>query len=365
MTGAGEEEGMSARQVVVVMPFGGRDRIERRRAILNFKRLDYLVLNRCKVKYASAVGDAGYVAYDIEVCRTAMDEIPEQALRQIHKADILIALIAGPNPNVIYEVAYRRALHGKLILLVDSPDDLPLYLKTLAHLSWKQENVLKRIDRIANDDLPDLSAFAVAIPNDLKEAIDIHDGELQRGLEEALKDIESQFVPEPSAAVMHLREIVSDETSSFYPWSIVEVEFSRRGEYANPLCPGIVQEFDDAFARLYGYSGMNTARADRPLTLQKLLKRIEGFSDAADWGTFMEEQISLTNTVVKEYGFARVTVPLRINERHPREEFKGTSYLPCLIAQVIDGNVDGSHKMYLLVVYIEIPNTLRPGRHPS
>ena len=44
---------MSARSVVVVMPFGGKKQPERRRAILNFKRLEYLVRNKCSVIPAS------------------------------------------------------------------------------------------------------------------------------------------------------------------------------------------------------------------------------------------------------------------------------------------------------------------------
>jgi hypothetical protein len=104
------------------------------------------------------------------------------------------------------------------------------------------------------------------------------------------------------------------------------------------------------------------AEADRPLTLNKLLGRIEGFSDKSHWDEFMQEQVELTTAVIKEYGFARAKVPLRINEKHPRGEYRGASYLPCITAQVIDGCLEERHKMYLLVVYIELPGTLRPDR---
>ncbi|HSE90853.1 MAG TPA: hypothetical protein VLJ79_31880, partial [Candidatus Binatia bacterium] len=176
---------MSARSVVVVMPFGGNNRTERRRAILNFKRLEYLVRNKCNVTSASAAGDTDRVVYAVEVARTAMDDIPEKALQQIETADILIALVAERNPNVIYEVAYRRARDGTVVLVVDSEDNLPLYLKSLAHQSWKREEILERINQIANDEFRELSDFTVGIPDDLKKAIDMYDGELQKGLEEA------------------------------------------------------------------------------------------------------------------------------------------------------------------------------------
>jgi hypothetical protein len=356
---------MGARNVVVVMPFGGEDNVERRRAILNFKRLEYLVRSRCKVKSASSVSETDYVVYGVQVAKTAMEDISDRALRQIQNADILIALITETNPNVIYEVAYRRAKDRTVILVVDSPNYLPVYLTRLGRQSWKQKEVLERIEKMAIDHLPELPDFTVGIPNDLKADIDRFDAELEKGLQEALLEIEAKFEPEPIQAVQYLRGIISDETSSFYPCSIVEVAFSKRGEFANPKDSAIVCDFDDRFSRLYGYVDKAAAEHDKPLTLIKLLERIEKFSDKDNWDQFMLEQKELTETVIKERGFARVTVPLRFNEEHHDKEYRGASFLPCIIAQVIDGSPDESHKMYLLVVYIEIPNTLRPDRSTS
>lgn len=356
---------MTARSVVVVMPFGGKDPVERRRAILNFKRLDYLVRNKCKVTSSAGANDNGNVAYAVQVVRTAMDEIPEKALQQIEAADILIALFLETNPNVIYEVSQRMAHNQPLILVVDEDkDNLPLYLKNVAYQPWKQEEVLKRIEKIATDDLPDLPNFTVGIPEDLRQIIDKEDSELQKGLEEALQEIEATFKPHRNEAVECLYGIASDKISNFYPCSIVEVGFSRRNEFANDRDPAIVLDFDDEFSRLYGYVDKKQAEADKPLTLTKLLNRIMEFCDGSDWDEFMKEQTQLSATVIKEYGFARATVPIRIDEKHPRKEFRGQSYLPCIVGQVIDYNsqedrLDGPHKMYLLVVYIEIADLVR------
>lgn len=291
----------------------------------------------------------------------AMNEIPERALKQIHNADIVIALVVEPNPNVIYEVAYRRTLERKLILVVDSPANLPLYLQSWAYHNWKRKEVIERIDQIAKepDNVPDLPDFNVKIPETLELIINRHDSELENGLQKALQDIESELNPYQSEAVQHLRGIISDQTATFYPCSIVEFEFSRRGEFMNPVSPGIIHEFDDEFARLYGYGQKAVAERDRPLTLEKLSKRIESFSDKEDWAQFIQEQESLTKTVIKDYGFARISIPIRIKQ-HPFAQFRNTSYLPCVIAQVIDGNLDRPHKMYLLVVYIELPRTPKP-----
>jgi hypothetical protein len=344
---------MSARRVVVVMPFGGRDRIERRRAILNFKRVEYLVRNKCAVTSVDAAGKQDRVVYAVEVAKTAMDDIPENALRQIEVADIVIALVVEPNPNVIYEVAYRRALDRTVVLVVDNTDNLPLYLKSLGYQNWKQEKVLEQINNIAKDELWELSDFTVGIPDNLKLALDKYDGELQKGLEEALKEIEEIDRPEPWH-IQALRGVVShDSITNFYPSSIVEVSFSGDGK-ADPGQPAVVCDFDDGFSRLYGYADRRQAANNRPLTLAKLVDKIKKFSDPGHWQEFIEEQADLTTAVVQEDGFARATVPLRFNKEHPQREYRETEYLPCVIARAIDGEKTGPHKMYLLVVYIEL-----------
>lgn len=350
---------MSARSVVVVMPFGGKGQIERRQAILNFKRLEYLVRNKCNVIPARPASDNDRVVYAVEVAKTAMDNIPEKALQQIEAADILIALVVEPNPNVIYEVAFRRTGDLPIVLVVDSPDNLPLYVQSLGRQNWKQDDILARINMIANDKVRKLPDFTVGIPDDLKEVIDYYDDQLQKGLEDALQEIERQFKPHPIEAVEHLRGIVSDKTSSFYPCSIVEVEFSGRSEFANPKHPSIVTDLDNRFSCLYGYVDKKSAEADYPLTLDKLLNRIEKFSDKCHWNEFIEEQVQLADIIVRNYGFARATVPLRINQNHTDEVYRGKCYLPCVVAQVIDGSLDERHTMYLLVVYIEIPDILK------
>src|SRR5262249_60578307 len=122
-----------------------------------------------------------------------VESIPEKVLRKIRKADILIALIAGNNANVIFEAAYRLAIERNLVLVVDSPQDLPLYLRSFGRLEWKQEEVIKRIDSIAADTLPVLSDFAVEIPQVLKADIDLNDTALQTQMRNALWEIEERY----------------------------------------------------------------------------------------------------------------------------------------------------------------------------
>ena len=93
---------------MVAMPFG-RPGAERRKAILNFRRLKYIIEKKCQVVPPVPSTTGMRVAYDVEVARTAMDEIPRRALEQIYNADILIALLSERNPTVTYELGYRRA----------------------------------------------------------------------------------------------------------------------------------------------------------------------------------------------------------------------------------------------------------------
>ena len=351
---------MSKRNVVVVMPFG-RPGAERRKAHLNFRRLKYNIEEKCQVVPAGSRTTGMRVAYDVEVARTATGEIPRQALLKIYKADILIALLSERNPTVTYELGYRRAHEETpVILMVDSKEDLPVYESAVAYQEWRQDDVLAQIDSIAGNDFPPLDDFKIDIPGALKDVIDAKDDGLITSLQLALQEIENTFVEPSPDPVQKLRGMLSNSILRFYPFSVVEVSFSKNGEFKDPNAPARVVDFDEDFSRLYGYGGRLAALQDRPLTLGRLLKRLEGFSDTDDWTRFLEEQVKLTETVVKNYGFARANVPLRINNSHPDGQFRGKSFLPCMAAEAIDrddrDDGDGPHRMYLLIEYIEIPN---------
>lgn len=287
-----------------------------------------------------------------------MGDIPHIALGQIKAADVVIALVVEPNSNVAYEVTTRKEGNLPVVLVGDWPD-IPLYVQDLARQNWTQSQVLARIETIVADEGRLLPDFTIGIPDDLKAIIDSHDAELQKGLEAALQEIEPSFRPHPIAAVEHLRGILSDETENFYPCSVVEIHFSGKND-VDPQRPATVTDFDDRFGGLYGYGGIPSARADKPLTLTKLLDRIKGFVDPRDWDEFMKDQQKLTDVIIKTYGYAKATVPLRINQNHTNQDYAGKSYLPCVVAQVNDGDRDGPHTMYLLVEYIEVPATFKP-----
>jgi hypothetical protein len=268
----------------------------------------------------------------------------------------VIALVDEPNPNVIYEIARRRERGGPIVLVGDWPD-IALYEQDFPRQNWKQDAVLQRIDLIAKDHGRKLPDFTVGIPQDLLEAIDTYDSELQKGIETALQEIEPSFLPHPQEAVEHMLGIVSEKTESFYPVSVVEFKFTDRG-LINSNDPPKVLDFDERFSSLYGYGGKTVAYADRPLTLPKLLGLLEDYVDPADWAQFCEDQKRLVN-IISNAGYAKAKVPLRIKRKVENEAYQhaGKQYLPCVVAQVIDGKLDGPHSMYLLVEYIELPDS--------
>ena len=191
------------------------------------------------------------VAYDVDVARTIINEIPERALSEIYKADILIALLSERNFTVTYELGYRRGRERTpVMLMVDSEDDVPVYEAAEAYLVWKQDDVVEEIARIANKDFPALVDFQGDIPPSLKEVIDARDDGLVNNLQLALQEIENEFVVYEPDPVQKLRGILSESIDRFYPFSVVEVTFSKQGEFADPNAPARVVDFDEDFCRL-------------------------------------------------------------------------------------------------------------------
>jgi hypothetical protein len=98
---------------------------------------------------------------------------------------------------------------------------------------------------------------------------------------------------------------------------------------------------------------------EAPLTWQKLKERMQRVMRVGNLDIFEKDQQRLMTTVIREGGEARAEVPIWITNHRSRREYNQTYYLPCVIAHVFVGEKNGPHKMYLLVVYIELPSTLK------
>ena len=148
---------------------------------------------------------------------------------------------------------------------------------------------------------------------------------------------------------------------TFYPSSIVEVKFAKRGEFLNPAAPAVIRHFDGEFAKLYGFlnKGMGRSRvsAGAGSLGSPVLDRLEKFfRSPGDWAEFMKEQVELT-------GYGR-TVNMDSPSRRCRYESMADTLcapnsaiiLSCLqwSRRFIDGKREGLHTMYLLVMYIDV-----------
>jgi hypothetical protein len=64
------------------------------------------------------------------------ESILARIYNQIAKADLIVADMTGRNPNVFYEVGYAHALGKTVVLLTQSPDDIPFDLKHYPHIVY-------------------------------------------------------------------------------------------------------------------------------------------------------------------------------------------------------------------------------------
>jgi hypothetical protein len=265
-------------------------------------------------------------------------DFAQEIERAVGACDVLLALIGRTWTTITNERGHRR---------IDDPDDwVALEIRVALQRNIKVVPVL--VDGAA---MPRQDELPIALKDlSLRQAVRI-DYETFRSDAEAL---ENDFVVLEPDSVQKLRGMLSDSITRFYPFSVVEVSFSRRGEFEDP--PTEVVDFDDDFSRFFGYANKAAALKDAPLTLDRLLDRIRRYLEPDDWEKFSEEQNKLTESMVKHYEPARATVPIKFNSSHPFGQFKCKSFLPCMIASATDadGNLDGSYRMYLLIAYINM-----------
>ena len=70
--------------------------------------------------------------------------ILDRIINQISRADIIVALMTGRNPNVFYETGYAHALGKITILLTDNAGDIPFDLLDKPHIVY--ENAIKKLN---------------------------------------------------------------------------------------------------------------------------------------------------------------------------------------------------------------------------
>jgi hypothetical protein len=355
------------KDVAVMMSFGGGQTVERRRAILDFARIKYLVEEKISVP---AKGTDHRLKYKVDVYNLQVGQIPEAVVRGIATADILIGLLTEKNVNVIYELAVRNLLKDELLLMVKGdPEELvPIYLKDMAYIEYSGGDtgkVAERIERIAHDPGRELY-WGREIPDDLKKAINNDDATLQENVQKALTSIEIGAPKRPP----YILDLVTDldpgkiftNWVTYYRCAVVRVKWKRKSGglvYLPEDMDGepVFTHAGPRFWELFHFpqqEKMPDPDGHEALTLGKLMNRIKtlGIIDPKDYEELIEDQMRLTREILYEDGFGRADVPLRFNSIH--RALPNRTYLPTLLAKRTLGDRRRQHATYLLVVYFSL-----------
>jgi len=361
------------KNVAVMMSFGKSDRIKERRSILEFLRIKENIEKHLNIPGCGASPDA-QIKYKVNHAMTDVGDIREPALRAIYEADVLIALINEKNANVIYELAVRNLLRGTLVLLVDGdpwPEDfLPIYLKTMGHIRYDlatKKEVKEYLDKLAKDPLLNLT-FDAPIPSEMASVIAARDEELRERLCEAFIKIETN-PNAPPGGISLVQELDPGRNlaswRAFYPYNCVRVRWNRMANLTLKRYsmddidgPPIVYTANSEFFDMinYGKSQEEYNAGENPLdmgSVQELLSKSD-FIDAPDFKAWKDDQDRLLAEIVLRNSYARAIVPLRLNEKHPREQYRNKSLLPTLVAMRTVGKPQRPHATYFLIVFVEV-----------
>lgn len=83
--------------------------------------------------------------------------IIDRICSQISKADIIVGVVTGQNPNVFYEIGYAHALGKRVFLLTSEVDDIPFDLRHQPHIVYSnsleslQNELLKKLKWAINN----------------------------------------------------------------------------------------------------------------------------------------------------------------------------------------------------------------------
>ncbi len=354
------------KDVAMMMSFGRGQTVERRRAILDFARIKYLVEEKINVP---AKGTENKIKYKVDVYNLQVGQIPEAVVRGIATADILIGLLTEKNVNVIYELAVRNLLKDELLLMVKGdPEELvPIYLKDMAYIEYTEGDtgqVADRIDKIANDQGRELY-WEREIPDDLERAINSDDRTLQENLQKALNRIEINTPKRPA----YILDLVADldpgrilsTWTPFYRHGVVRIKWKKKSHpltYDEKDMEGepVFYYASERFFELFNLvlKECPNPDADEALTVKKLLNRLknQGVIDDNDHEALLNDQKRLTQEIVYGNGFGRAVVPIRFNSNHG--SLNNRAYMPHLLAKrTVGDNMARPHTTYLLVIYIQ------------
>ncbi len=354
------------RHVAVMMPFGGQDRIQQRRCVLEFMRIRHLIEFGINVTPRLSETNVS-LKYIVRAFQASVGQIPDDALQVVANADILIGLVTEKNVNVIYELAVRNLLRDEMILVVkgDPNEVIPIYLKNMGHIRFDppgSERVTDQIIKLAKDEFPQLSLEADT-PDALKQATDRYDESLREQLQGALQTVEARPPRRPAYILNLVKDLdpgrILSSWTTFYRYGVWRIKWKRRSSkltydpsdlegapvlyYAGERCLELFnipeKEFPDP-------------DSDQALTTETIFDRIKNsrIVDEENFKAFEEDQNRLSREIVFENGFARAKVPLQFNSNH--KAVPNRDYMPILMGKRTVGDPQRPHTTYLLVVYV-------------
>jgi len=84
-----------------------------------------------------------------------VDDILNQVIENIMKADLIVADMTGTNPNVLYEVGYAHALRKEItVLITEDVKYIPSDLRGINHIVYGKsiiklrEQLVKRVQKL-------------------------------------------------------------------------------------------------------------------------------------------------------------------------------------------------------------------------
>jgi len=362
------------KNVAVMMSFGGSDRVKQRRSILEFLRIKENIEKHLNITGCGARSDTR-IRYRVNHAMATVGDIPEQALKVIYEADVLLALINEKNANVIYELAVRNLLKGTLVLLVDGDpgkdDLLPIYMRNMGYIRYDSETkseMAQCLNQLADASWLEPLTFNTKIPEALAKTVEEQDKGLQEQLCSAFIKIETNpnAPPEGISLVQELdpgKNLAS--WRAFYPYNCVQAKWNKMGNQrlrqynledldGEPIVYTANKEYFNML-NLSEWSQEKYSVDENPLmtsTIQELLSNSD-FIDAPDFKAWKDDQDRLMAEIVLKNGFARATVPLRFNAKHPHEEFRNKIFLPTLVAMRTVGKTQRPHATYFIIVFVE------------
>lgn len=360
---------MRTHKVVVMMPFGGETRETKRRAILEYLRLKYILSKK-------TAGLPNGCDYDVRVVSLQSGNIQVEAVQEVLRADLSVCLLSEENVNVAFELAVR-CLRDVPILIVKSNAErlVPVYLKQYASINYDTPGEVQRqMEVLAAGEFPFLD-WDGEIPPGLAEAIDAHDRALIESLKTALhqsareraqrspiKNLMLSYAAEEAVADL-VKKGLYQRWETYSPCSTVEIRWKTQSEQGRYKADDVeagpsVIDYNTAFSELYNFTEPR-AHGNGKLTLASLLDRLQPFVEPESFAAFEEDQKHLTDEIVFKGGYAQTRAALRITEDHPRPGMRNRLFLPCLVAKdTVAVDRQAPHSVYLIIQYTDITEAI-------